>query len=569
VASDTKRSLDTTLLIHGAVDSFFALANYTVDYYKGYLPFLAKAGMDFPSMSGIFVGTIVDNSSRVAYEAQMRSLGRGFVNFTINARDAKNVASYAPWAEQYFPYTMAYTEARLAGSLGFDINSDVGRSNGARNSIANGGTLSLTQKVLLASSNTNGVGTFKVNKEKRYFSSVTFRLDLLLGTQGAIPFIANKYYLQYWDTTNPGAGILYSSVKKSDYSYNVTTDKLTEEQHRQMALDAPFFVQENFNITDRVYKVVLVSKGITYSYQRWLGLFFTLGAGLLLIIMIFTFVKLYQYSVDARKKDILRVDALNSSKQKISLVMDRISDQDNRARATLDALPDMIAVINTKTQIIVSNTNFQQKMSYNDLDYNKEVLLKQVLPNISIEEIIDYNTVAVTSFRNEINVCVTILPFEANDVDDSNDWSHVVIIRDLSERNTLIERVERQKEKLKRHLKYAKFDAQLDNPKFQESLLDFCRKNFNAESVMFLIDVSQYKTLKTEKRIQKKNEIFDKYIKIDAPQQLNISFEISRQMEKKVAESLGELDLFDEVADLMRNSIITDIFPRFLSKNSE
>ena len=87
---------------------------------------------------------------------------------------------------------MAYPEARLGGSLGFDINSDASRGYVAQNSIANGGIISLTSKINLSSANTTGVGTFKVTKDKRYFSSVTFRLDLLLGTQAAIPLIESK-----------------------------------------------------------------------------------------------------------------------------------------------------------------------------------------------------------------------------------------------------------------------------------------------------------------------------------------------------------------------------------------
>jgi PAS domain-containing protein len=564
-AADTKKSLESTLLIHGVVDSYFALANYSVDFYRDYVPFMTKANLNLPSMNGVFVGSIVDNSSRIAYEAQMKALGRGYSNFRINVRDENNVASYAPFnVSQYFPYVMAYPEARLSGSLGFDINSDASRGYVAQNSIANGGTISLTSKINLSSANATGVGTFKVNKEKRYFSSVTFRLDLLLGTQAAIPLIESKYFIQYWDTSNPGAGILYSSAKKSDYSYNVAPDKLTEAQHRQMANDAPFFVQENFNISDRVYMVVLVSKGITYSYQRWLGLFFTLGAGVLLSIMVFSFIKIYQYSVDSRKRDQVRVNTLNIAKNKVSLVMDRLSEQDNRARTTLDALPDMIAVINRQTKIILSNVNFQTH-----LDRTKDAILRQVLPDVYDLNTIDQNTIAITSFKKQIDVCVTIIPFEAYDENDAHDWSHVVIIRDMSERNTLLDRATKQKEKLKRHLRHARFDAQFNNVAFQESLLDFCRKNRNAESVMFLIDVAKYKKMKMEKRMQRKNEIFNTYIRIDAPEQLNISFDNSRQMEKKVAESLGELDLFEEIADLMRNSLLTDIFPRFLARNSE
>ncbi len=53
-------------------------------------------------------------------------------------------------------------------------------------------------------------------------------------------------------------------------------------------------------------------------------------------------------------------------------------------------------------------------------------------------------------------------------------------------------------------------------------------------------------------------------MKIGAKKQLNISEELSKQIEARVLKSLGNMDLFHEVEEFVKSMIVVDAYPRYL-----
>lgn len=94
---------------------------------------------------------------------------------------------------------------------------------------------------------------------------------------------------------------------------------------------------------------------------------------------------------------------------------------------------------------------------------------------------------------------------------------------------------------------------------------EFCANEHNDENIQFLEDVLFYKSLGfIQERVNMQQEIFENYLKANAPKQLNISKKQLETHSFKISRGLGEFELFDELEKVVIQNIIHDSFKRFM-----
>jgi CHASE1-domain containing sensor protein len=540
----------------------------SVGYYKDLVPFYTTAQLKQPSFSTILFGTTVTNSSRAAFEAMVRSWGGTFTNYYINARDASNIA-YPANAAVYYPYYMVLPESLQTINNGFDAGSDEVRRAALFKSLAIGDIAS-SSVTLLTGQNVSGIVTYRWFPSTTYYSNVVFRLDVLLA-QGLSETTLNNYYVQFYDLTSSTNDFWYSTIKSSQNPYPSTpVSNLTAAQHRSMMANAPLSAITNITVANRVIQAVFIPVSTqSQQYQKWLGLSLSLAAGFALCILTVIFIRQLHASKLRQEVDHRRIHVLEESSRKVTAVMERLDEQDSRARATLDAIPDMICVIDNTGKILTTNTAFDRDLSYTEI---KNMSIQQVLPELpsNYHSMKDYESVALTSFKSVVPVSISVREFDIIEDSEAGEdtWANVVVIRNLSDREKLIENVQRQKTQLKSHLKMAEFNAMFAHNTFRRDLLQCSEKIHNSEGVRFLIDVHKYKKSKVSQRADRQQEIYAKYLKIGSPYQLNISSELSEQMAQRVKQSLGDTVLFNDVEEMVRGMVLLEVYPKYNNRHN-
>ena len=81
---------------------------------------------------------------------------------------------------------------------------------------------------------------------------------------------------------------------------------------------------------------------------------------------------------------------------------------------------------------------------------------------------------------------------------------------------------------------------------------------------MFIEDCELYKTMKkVSDRAKKQTEIVDKYLTINSPYPINISQQVRVTEVSKIQNGYGQIDLFDNIEDIIKNMVVKDTFYRF------
>jgi hypothetical protein len=161
-----------------------------------------------------------------------------------------------------------------------------------------------------------------------------------------------------------------------------------------------------------------------------------------------------------------------------------------------------------------------------------------------------------------IPVQVTVAPITS----DESESEHLVLIKNMSDREKLVQELKRQEESAQAMMKFVTLDAQMRVESFRKQLIDYCRKEHNAESVYFLQDMLYYRNSDIDTRVKMQYEIFEKYIRNGAPMQLNITTELVKQVQAKLDNAIGNIDLFAPIEAAVKSLFMIDIYPRFIKQ---
>jgi CHASE1-domain containing sensor protein len=590
IATYQTQSVQTTIinairLSLTTTEFFQVIENITnVDYLNGFIPFVEDTTLLVSGIRSVNVLVVVKNSSMNTFIQDMRSKGYPYTNFSVTGRNADNtLIPYYPYPTSYV-LTMTAPFSKFDNQIGYDAASSSIKTQTIEKAISTG-ELTCTPLTVLPSTNESSIVFFQPIYDTAGDPVGLVTTPMIISTLLA-DSISQGFTLyaimQVFDLSaanDTASEFLYSTVLQSQVPFQgVSVDDLTVQQHIEMQNLAPYTVKMNIRVADRNWQVVFIPtsqfQNMYNDFTKWIIMSVIFAAAGLLILLLMIFIKRWEYSNKMRNLDQQRVIVLEESRERVQNIMNRITDTERQIRTIINAIPDFITVITAEGKIVVSNASFDRQFGFTDVDYQKGVNISSVLPSLKDDfynqpEQVEIKTQAKTRFASMIPVQISVhklkQPEEQDEEEQMDVEAFVVVARNLSDRHKLLENMQQQEAHLKNILRYAEFDAQFTkNERFREGFMKFCKQAFSDENVSFLNQVRKYRKSSVEKRIQMQHEIYTYFLKIGSKHQLNISSELSNQMEIRISKSLGDVDVFHDVEELVKSMIVVDSYPRYL-----
>jgi CHASE1-domain containing sensor protein len=510
----------------------------------------------------------VKHEDRAAYVTKMRGAGPDFVNFTINNRDENNRLFEAPSAPEYYVIEHVAPLATNRVSLGYNCLSsplDIP----VINRIHETGVDGATAKFKLVQ------GVYGII----YFSPI-YSLDRkFIGLANSILYIDQLFKIAQMVSgtylTMIGFDRNVSAVNdEASFMYSTSNDgKDGFAEAQQLIANSPYTTNGEVLVGGRTWSVTFVpSAQYIFDYrgwEKWISLFSSLVIAIILMLIISIIIKRMQHKARVHQLNRERVDTLRQ-------YLDQISSQEQQMRSTLDAIPDLIIVIDSQGKILQTNASFDRiftNMTENKLREGVYVtsLLCELPPKFFIGIVEQMETV-LKKPAGTIPVAVTVRPLigaKKSQTELEDVQTYLVVIRNMMDRVTLMEQLAKQQDEMKKMSDMMWFDAKMEDIEFRRELHEYCREELNEENMLFLDEVAQYKKQTIEDRIATQKVIFDTYIKIGAPRQLNIDRNLSMEMAIKLEKSYGNVNIFDKVVSQVKSILILDVIPRFKKANSQ
>ncbi len=193
----------------------------------------------------------------------------------------------------------------------------------------------------------------------------------------------NVYDMNATDLTN---NFMYSTKQ-----WNATGAYYTDMPQSQAATfisAAPFYKEATVNVATRVYKIVFIPTDSFIAARRTTAKIFVITAImifmlvlLILCVALFFGRRLYRTHVQ-RKRSREQFVILREYAKNLRGLLDKIASQEQKTRATVNALDDLIVVTNHTGKILQTNTSFDAALGYTESQLEKGVSLGVVVANI-------------------------------------------------------------------------------------------------------------------------------------------------------------------------------------------
>jgi PAS domain-containing protein len=565
--------------------AFFQVSKTPITLYDQFEPYVMSAG-SFPKFYTVltFARTIRLADSD-AFTQEMRA--SGYPNFTITGRDENNNRIEPEPVAVRCVVTQSVPVSSLDNLLGYDICTDATKNQSAYNAFyggkpsLTGATRSVTRlgsvSVIIAMSIYNG-------------SKTAFPLGLVRGTivlgdliQETIGSILDGFDISLDDMNATSDHFLYTTGTIK----NVT---MTSEQNAEMIAAAPYTFSTNISFADRIFSVTIVPRDEYFmrfdQANKYIALVISLVImGVLLIGCVFLyFGRKLLIAKKKRAQANVQIDLLKTNQTALRTLLDRIASQESKTRAVINSLPDIVFVINPTGKILQTNTAFDNEFPYSQQEMEKGVYTWDIFTELAsdffrvADDTKEINTTAARRFGDIIDVVVRVSDLkgkqEGSSASASNELkpstgmtslqlvdleeAFVIIAKNVSTK-TIIQEANSE-ERVQRH----EFERKFREKQFREELKQYCEKNQNVENILFLEAVKEYKKATFGVRVDMKMSIFDRFIKIDAPMQLNLANEVVAEETIKIKKSMGDVDVFKRVEDCVIKILASDIYPRYI-----
>ncbi len=369
-------------------------SNPSMDYVTNFLPVM-DAGIP-PYVNLMMYNDRVLSGNKDAYIASKRSQGGLYTNFTILTKQGDDAVEYYPVSLSNVPRAMEFQVHagfdRL-GEIAF-LGSDIYEP-ASKNAFA---YLENEKKASISDSFFSETTVDSNNKTVYKNSSILIMLPVVDTTSGALRGSFSAHYsmdqliadvvqdntfnflVTMYDSNNTAlnGGLIYNSYSLSDNA------DVVKAQKREM-----FTVQGDITFLTRVYTLKFTS---TASYviskqgaSRWIGVIIgavVLVCGELLCLSLFIFFRLRKSIRDRlRKKRALH--ALKDSHERTKLLLSRLAKQEAKSRATVDAIPDFVIILNWTGRIVHTNRTFDKLFGYSHKQLEEGLHITAVMPSFT------------------------------------------------------------------------------------------------------------------------------------------------------------------------------------------
>lgn len=488
----------------------YTINNGTVNYYTTALPFIKQTQLLlYPGITALGFVRYLQQKNRTSYVINMRKQGPDFVNFTINNISEENRLVEAPIADEYFVIEHVYPQLSERLSLGLNCLSSPAeepiitlmRKNG-QDGVTSifklvDGTTSTIYYSPVRTMNSNFVG----------FVSGIIDIHQVFSpdeTSNTTNFIGPNILTFIFDTSitiEESQKSLFYASNNADY---LNTIKIIE--------NAPYKSNRSLIFGQHVWKIWFVPNNeFILDHDKWekyIGLASSLILAIIVWLAFIIVVKLFQYNTNIHKLNRDKVSTLREC-------LEQISDQEQNMRSMLDAVPDHILVIDSDGRILEFNASFDKAFNMTLRKLREGMYLSSLLidlsPNFFHDCIIEQmETSMKRTTGGKMPVAVTIRPLfgtrrDQGDHELKGAKNYLVVIRNLTDRDTLMNQLTKQQEDAKnQHLNdIVWLDSMMEDSEFRNALHSYCEKELNAENVLFLEAVRAYKRQSIEERISK------------------------------------------------------------------
>jgi PAS domain-containing protein len=533
---------------------------------------------------------IVTHDENVTFVNEMRALGGIYSNFTLTTRNQNNSIIDFVQSPVYFPLTMAYPPDMLASVIGFDSSTRLPNGDTIRKALLTN-SLSATGKTVSVNALTPSIIIYAPvcdanDSEQLALAAVALRADRLVEMVVNDTPMRDDGIIFMFDHGNYNAStfkaqerIMYSNLKNLNAKLSTNLESVSEITE-QMLIDIMRkneAVRYTIDVADRLYLLSFIPTDSfinrTRSVDKWIGLIVPMILSVLFVGGALIFARVIYYNRTMMVKDHERVVILEEQQQKLQELLNKIAIQDKKTRQTINAIQDFVIITNTKGRILSTNSIFDTTFAYKSTELEKGIYIGSIFPQLERLFFVEMDpndtvdTVAKTRFLMiPVQVSVSRIlegeEFESAKFNEE-DEAYLIVARNMTDQEQL--RQERKlKEGVNNKIKWVEFDSQFKIPSFKKALLKFCQNEKNAENVLFLEAVSAYKKKRVDHRVDMQREIYNRFVKVGAPMQLNIEQTTSEHFRVLVNKRLGDEDIFDPLEDMIKTLLMQDVYPRFI-----
>jgi hypothetical protein len=380
---------------------------------------------------------------------------------------------------------------------------------------------------------------------------------------------------------------VYCSIRGPHQARTVTlsTNNMTllqQSDYQAIANNAPFKATYNVRVADRMYSIVMIPTTDFMNEtgpDKWIALLSIITCSVGFSFIVFIFAKRIQYYGYVQNLSRERVQILEDSQQRLQQLLDKIAVQEKRTRDVMDSIPDFLITINAVGIIQQTNACFDRSFAFTAKDYENGVNVSKIFPDLKpnfydvADELQTVDTRAkcrLTTIPVQISVRMFLdrpRYWEQEENTQTNKEAYLIVARNMSDRDVMRKRSAHTNRSVIDQ-RFIDFDNQLRQTEFRTAFKKFCEKEFNSENIEFLEAVAAYRRAPLEKRVQMQGEIFDRFIRIDAERQLNTDSDLKLEYSLRVSKSLGDVTLFDDLEDKVKDMMLHDSYARFMQQLS-
>jgi CHASE1-domain containing sensor protein len=369
-----------------ALQSLFNVTDSQINTYTQFLPFVYATGT-FPEYIYALVHMYaVPDADRDAFEAKIRTLGPQYTNYYIYAKAANGsdipsphsiavhypVVEVAPWSPEFW------------SSIGYDHYSAPPRAQAINNAF-NTREPSATSKVTFVT--TTAVPGCAVYAPIFDFYNQSVHSGIaesavLIGDliQQAMTDLSSQVNINVIDmnATDPDTSFLYNSELGTSITFNQSSQYINEQ---------PFYVNQTIRFYDRIWSVTFMPTdsfmAAHNTVEKYIGIIVSSIVFLILMggCIILFFIKHMQRIVQSRQKGIAQIGALKEKQTGLNDLLRRITVQEQRARATIDAIPDIVILLDYSGRIVHSNSTFDELFGFDETTLQKGVFIGTAFPD--------------------------------------------------------------------------------------------------------------------------------------------------------------------------------------------
>jgi PAS domain S-box-containing protein len=586
VSSAFGSAAESVIGIVMATTSLFQISKtpVTIDQFLAFM----NSGGSFPRyLSSIHYGRVVPIDQLDNFVTTTRSGGGDYSNLTVYGRDDAGKVFIPPvYATPWSPYrTVALMSVPLSimyGLIGFDFTTDPKRNVSMYITFQTRkpsctGKLVTTVARALAVSLYVGIYNYTTNEPTGIMVGTVYFTHLM---QEAVALIAKKFDVSLVDmnVTSPTDPFMYSTATASS------------QEHTALLASAPYTAETYTLFADRLLKVILIPQGDYQSLfdtsTRWVALVLSLCFMVVLLggcFFLYFSRKLYD-AKQKRKQANEEIDLLKTNQSALRTLLDRIANQESKTRAVINAIPDLVCVTDANGRIVQMNTAFESQFPFTQQEMEKGVYTWDIFTELAsdfFKAVDDQEVVtqATKRFGGIVDVSIRVRNLaeangessQSNEVKNSGfstnsmqrpdlEEAFVIITKDIQQNHIQMNTENREQRN--------QFEQQFRDHDFREEFKQFCKTHKTIENVLFLEKVREYKKASFGDRIELKQNIVKQFINNGAPQQLNLANEIIVEETIKINKSIAEINVFKTIEEHVMNTLVCDIYPRFLQSKS-